>query len=87
MNWHYKCCNVLRGSKYAREIELLTFARQKMRDSFYVNASLYRGRDRYTTRMSQLSVVLRDLERGVYERTMVVNEDQQESSKPSSPEL
>jgi ATP-binding cassette subfamily D (ALD) protein 3 len=40
----------------------------------------------YTTRMSQLSVVLRDLERGVYERTMVVNEDQQESSaRPSIP--
>lgn len=30
----------------------------------------------YTSRMSELSVVLRDLERGVYQRTMVVSEDQ-----------
>ena len=35
-------------------------------------------------------MVLRDLERGVYERTMVASENQQESdngSKPSSPEF
>ena len=38
---------------------------------------------RYTTRMSELSVVLRDLERGVYERTMVANEEEQESANGS----